>query len=95
MGLATAGGALLVFWPLGFVIGIGLAAAMQLVVRHSARANIATGFLLAPVWLLFGASGLQAGAALASALVIAIRSSSDWNRVYRELWFDRQEDDAP
>lgn len=94
MGLATAGGALLVFWPLGFVIGIGLAAAMQLVVRHSARANIATGVLLALVWRLFGASDLQAGAAIAAGLVIAIRSGSDWNRVYRELWFDRPEDDA-
>ena len=94
MGMATAGGALLFFWPLGFVIGIGLAAAMQLVVRHSARANIATGILLAPVWLLFGATFLQAGAAIVSGLVIAIRAGSDWNRVYRELWFDRQEQDS-
>jgi glycerol-3-phosphate acyltransferase PlsY len=89
MGLATAGGALLIFWPLGFVLGIGLAAAMQLIVRHSARANIATAVLLAPLWLLFGASTLQVGAAVASGVMIAIRATADWNRVYHELWFDR------
>jgi glycerol-3-phosphate acyltransferase PlsY len=90
MGMATAGGALLVFWPLGFVLGIGLAAAMQLVVRHSARGNVATAILLAPLWLLFGASTLQAGAAFAASLIIGIRATSDWKRVYRELWFDRE-----
>ncbi|TFH38130.1 MAG: glycerol-3-phosphate acyltransferase [Anaerolineales bacterium] len=91
MGMATAGGAFLVFWPLGFVLGIGLAAAMQLWVRHSARANIATGILLAPMWFLFGASVLQVGAAIASGLVVILRSISDWNRVYSELWFDRKD----
>ncbi len=90
MGLATAGGALLIFWPLGFVLGIGLAAGMQLVVRHSARANIATALGLAPLWLLFGASTLQAGAAFAASVIIGIRASADWNRVYHELWLDRQ-----
>ena len=94
MGMAAASGALLVFWPLGFVIGIGLAAASQLLVRHSARANIATGVLLAPVWLLFGATLPQAGAAMAAGLVVGIRARSDWNREYRELWFDRQEEDS-
>lgn len=92
MGMAAAGGVLLILWPLGFVLGIGLAAAMQLIVRHSARANIATGVLLAPLWFLFGASVLQIGAAIASSMVVIIRASSDWNRTYRELWFDRQED---
>jgi glycerol-3-phosphate acyltransferase PlsY len=91
MGLATAGGALLVFWPLGFVLGIGLAALMQLVVRHSARGNIATAVLLAPLWLVFGGNTLQVGAAVASSLVIGLRATSDWHRVYRELWFDRPE----
>ena len=92
MGMAAAGGVLLILWPLGFVLGIGLAAAMQLIVRHSARANIATGALLAPLWFLFGASVLQIGAAIASSMVVIIRASSDWNRTYREVWFDRQED---
>jgi len=92
MGMATAGGVLLVLWPLGFVLGIGLAAAMQLIVRHSAKANIATGVLLAPLWFLFGANVLQIGAAIGSSLVVIIRAGSDWNRTYRELWFDRQEE---
>jgi glycerol-3-phosphate acyltransferase PlsY len=92
MGMATAGGALLVYWPLGFVLGIGLAAAMQLVVRHSARGNVATALLIAPLWLLFGASTLQVGAAFAASLIIGVRATTDWNRVYHELWFDRQPD---
>jgi glycerol-3-phosphate acyltransferase PlsY len=94
MGMATAGGALLVFWPLGFVLGIGLAAAMQLIVRHSARGNVGMALLLTPLWLLFGASSLQAGAALAASLIIGVRATSDWNRVYHELWFDRQPDES-
>jgi glycerol-3-phosphate acyltransferase PlsY len=92
MGMATAGGALIVFWPLGSIVGIGLAAAMQLVVRHSARANIATAILLTPVWLLFGATSLQAGAAVVSGLAVGLRATKDWNRVYRELWLDRPAD---
>jgi glycerol-3-phosphate acyltransferase PlsY len=91
MGMATAGGALLIFWPLGFVLGIGLAAASQLVIRHSARGNITAGILLGPLWLLFGATLLQAGVAVAAGLVVSIRAFSDWNRAYRELWFDREE----
>ena len=94
MGMATAGGALLVFWPLGFVLGIGLAAAMQLIVRHSARGNVGMALLLTPLWLLFGASSLQVGAALAASLIIGVRATSDWNRVYHELWFDRQPDES-
>jgi glycerol-3-phosphate acyltransferase PlsY len=89
MGMATAGGALIIFWPLGSIVGIGLAAAMQLVVRHSARANIATAILLTPVWLLFDATSLQAGAAIVSGLVVGLRATRDWNRVYHELWLDR------
>lgn len=94
MGMATAGGALIVFWPLGSVAGIGLAAAMQLIVRHSARANVATGLLLTPLWLLLGGSPLQVGAALAAGLVVAFRATSDWNRVYQELWLDRPVDEG-
>jgi hypothetical protein len=53
---------------------------------------VATALFLAPLWLLFGASTLQAGAALAASLIIGIRATADWNRVYHELWFDRQSD---
>ena len=92
MGMATAGGALLFYWPLGFVLGIGLAAAMQLIVRHSARGNIATAVCLTPLWLVFGATAFQAGAAFAASLIIGVRATADWRRVYSELWFDRQSD---
>jgi glycerol-3-phosphate acyltransferase PlsY len=89
MGMATSGGALLYVWPLGFMLGIGLAAAAQLILRHSARGNILTGVTLAPVWFLFGAGWPRAGVAIAVGVVVAFRAISDWNREYRELWFDR------
>lgn len=90
MGLATGGGVLLYTWPLGFVTGVGLAAASQLVMRHSARGNVLTGVLLTPLWAILGAQWLQLGVSLPVGLLIALRATSDWNRKYRELWFDRE-----
>jgi glycerol-3-phosphate acyltransferase PlsY len=114
MGMAVAGGMLFKLWPLGFAIGLGVVAANQLIIRHSARANFATGLLLGPVWLLFAWIALKvnpagytpagiigpdwanliasvplAAAAAAAGVVIAVRSLSDWKRVYKELWLDR------
>ncbi len=114
MGMAVAGGMMLALWPLGFPIGLGLVLACQLIIRHSARANFATGLFLGPVWLLFAWLMLQVNpsgytpagilgpdwsnvwtslplvaAAAAGGVVISIRSLSDWNRVYKELWLDR------
>ena len=90
MGMASGGGALLAVWPLGFVLAVGLGAALQLLIKHSARANIVTGLLLMPLWLIFKVDIAQLGVALAVGLVISGRALSDWNRVYRELWFDRE-----
>ena len=90
MGMASGAGALLAVWPLGFVLAIGLGSALQLLLKHSARGNVVTGLLLMPLWALFGANGTQLGVALAVGLVISGRALSDWNRVYRELWFDRE-----
>ncbi len=90
MGMASGGGALLAVWPLGFVLAVGLGSAIQLLIKHSARGNVVTGLLLMPLWALFGANGTQLGVALAVGLVISGRALSDWNRVYRELWFDRE-----
>ena len=90
MGVASGAGALLAIWPLGFVLTIGLGSALQLLIKHSARGNIVTGLLLMPLWALFGANWTQLGVSLAVGLVIAGRALSDWNRVYRELWFDRE-----
>jgi glycerol-3-phosphate acyltransferase PlsY len=89
MGMSAAGGALLAAWPLGFVLAVGLAAVTMLVIRHAARANIAASLLVAPVWALFGAALPLIAVAAAGGIVVAFRSSSDWNRVYKELWLDR------
>lgn len=89
MGLASGAGALLAVWPLGFVLALGLDALLQLVVRHSARANFFTGLLLMPLWALFDASYQLLVIAAAVGVVISIRAFSDWRRVYTELWLDR------
>jgi glycerol-3-phosphate acyltransferase PlsY len=89
MGMATAGGALGALWPLGLVILIGLGAALQLVVRHSARANILTGLLAGPLWWVFGADGVQVFTSAVLGVIVAVRALDDWGRVYRELWWDR------
>lgn len=90
MGMAAGGGALLAIWPLGFVLGVGLAAALQLVIRHSARGNFLGGLLLAPMWWIAGAGPPALAIAAGVGVIIAVRASSDWQREYRELWFDRQ-----
>jgi glycerol-3-phosphate acyltransferase PlsY len=92
MGMASGFGALLVTWPLGAVIVIGLGALLQLVVRHSARANVLTGLLLAPLWAVFGATVNMWAIAGVVGLIVAYRALSDWNREYRELWWDREVD---
>ncbi|NIS80381.1 MAG: hypothetical protein GTO14_09290 [Anaerolineales bacterium] len=90
MGLGCGGGGLLATWPLGFVIAIGLGAALQLLIKHSARANVATGLLLAPLWMVFGATPERWVLAGVAGVIVAYRALSDWNRVYRELWWDRE-----
>jgi len=90
MGLSGVGGALLAIYPLGFVIGLVLALAGTLILRHSARGNIAAGLLLGPVLWLASQSAPIGLAATGAGLVVAIRSASDWGRVYKELWLDRE-----
>jgi len=90
MGLATAGGALLAVYPLGFALGIGLAALGSLLLRHSARGNVLTGFLVGPLIGVFSRSVHLALVGLAVGLVVAARSLADWRRVYGELWLDRK-----
>jgi acyl phosphate:glycerol-3-phosphate acyltransferase len=89
MGLATLGGVMLVAYPLGFPVGLALAIAGTLLLRHSARGNVAAGILLGPaLWLLSG-DVLIAALGFGGGLIVAIRSLSDWRRRYRELWLDR------
>jgi len=90
MGLATFGGALLAVNWFSFVIGLGLLLTITLTIRHSARASVFTGILMAPVFYLFDLRGMEIWIALAGGLVIAYRFLIDWNRQYRELWLDRE-----
>jgi glycerol-3-phosphate acyltransferase PlsY len=89
MGIASGAGALLAVWPLGFVLSIGLGVLLQLAIHHTARANFFTGLLLAPLWVIFGASYQLLMVAAVVGVVISIRALSDWQRVYKELWLDR------
>jgi hypothetical protein len=80
--------------PLGFAAGLGLAIAGTLVLRHSARGNVAAGLLIGPVVWLLTREAAPALAAGLGGLIIAARSLSDWRRVYRELWLDRERPQA-
>lgn len=90
MGLATFGGALLAANWFAFVIALGLLLLLTLTIHHGARASVATGVLMAPVFWLFNLRGMEFGIAIAGGLVIAYRFLIDWNRKYRELWLDRE-----
>jgi glycerol-3-phosphate acyltransferase PlsY len=90
MGLATFGGSLLAVNWFAFVIGLGLLLVITLTLRHSARASVFTGILIAPVFWLFSLRGIEFWIAIAGGLVIAYRFLIDWNRKYRELWLDRE-----
>ena len=90
MGLATAGGALLAVNPLAFVLSLGILLILTLTIRHSARAAVFTGLLIAPVLYLFNLRGTVIWMGVAIGLVIAFRFLIDWNRQYRELWLDRE-----
>ena len=90
MGLATTGGAFLALSPLTFLISLGLLVLLVLVIRHSARASVFTGILVAPVLWLFNIRDISFWAALGAGIVIAVRFLIDWNRKYRELWLDRE-----
>jgi acyl phosphate:glycerol-3-phosphate acyltransferase len=90
MGLATTGGAFLATNPLAFLISLGLLILLVLVIRHSARASVFTGILIAPVLWLFNIRDVSFWVALGAGIVIAIRFLMDWNRKYRELWLDRE-----
>ena len=94
MGLATAGGAILAVYPFGFLLGIGVLISMVLLIKHSARGALITGVLLAPTFWLFGERGLSIWLGASLGFVLAVRFFSDWNRVYKELWLDRDKESA-
>jgi glycerol-3-phosphate acyltransferase PlsY len=92
MGLATFGGALLAVNWFAFVIALGLLLLLTLIIHHGARASVATGILMAPVFWLFKLRNIEFWIAVAGGLVIAYRFLIDWNRKYRELWLDREKE---
>jgi len=90
MGNASTGGCLLAAAPIAFVIALGILVALTLILRHSARASLLTGLLMAPAFWLLGLGSPVIWIAAATGLVLAGRFAVDWNRQYRELWLDRE-----
>jgi len=90
MGNASTGGCLLAAAPIAFVIALGILVALTLILRHSARASLLTGLLMAPAFWLLGLGSSVIWIAAATGLVLAGRFAVDWNRQYRELWLDRE-----
>ncbi len=90
MGLATAGGGILAINPLAFLICLGFLILLVLVVRHSARASVFAGILIAPVLWLLNFRDVTFWVGVGVGVVIAFRFLIDWNRKYRELWLDRE-----
>lgn len=91
MGLASAGGGLLAVNPLAFLVGLAILVALVLIIHHSARASVVTGFLMAPAFWLLGLRDTVFWMALAIGAVIMYRFLIDWDRRYRELWLDRDQ----
>ena len=90
MGLATFGGAILSVNWFAMIVGLGLLLTITLTIRHSARASVFAGILLAPTFWLIDMPATEIWIAVACGLVIAYRFLIDWNRKYRELWLDRE-----
>lgn len=90
MGLATTGGCLLAVEPISFIIGLGILISLTLAIKHSARAAVFTGLVLAPAFWILGLHGQIIWVAFACGSVVAYRFLIDWNREYRELWLDRE-----
>jgi glycerol-3-phosphate acyltransferase PlsY len=94
MGLATTGGAFLAVNPLAFLICLAVLILLVLVIHHSARASVFTGIVIAPILWLMGFRDVTFWVAVAVGIVIAMRFLIDWNRKYRELWLDRERNQA-
>jgi glycerol-3-phosphate acyltransferase PlsY len=91
MGLAPANGGMLAAFPFAILITYAMLGLLTLILRHSARASVITGILIAPLFWLIGLRGPVLWIAAAVGLVVAGRFLIDWNRKYRELWLDREQ----
>ena len=90
MGLAPANGGMVAAFPLAILITFAMLGLLTLVLRHSARASVLAGILIAPMLWLVGLRGPVVWIAAAVGAVVALRFLIDWNRQYRELWLDRE-----
>ena len=90
MGLAPANGGMLAAFPFAIFIAYAMLGLLTLILRHSARASVVTGILIAPLFWLVGLRGPILWIATAVGLVGACRFLIDWNRIYHELWVDRE-----
>lgn len=90
MGLAPANGGMLAAFPFAIFITYAVLGLLTLILRHSARASVITGLLIAPLFWLIGLRGPLIWIAAAVGVVVALRFLIDWNRKYRELWLDRE-----
>jgi len=90
MGLAPANGSMIAAFPFAILITYAMLGMLTMVLRHSARASVVTGILIAPVLWLVGLRGPLLWIAAAVGLVVALRFLIDWNRQYHELWLDRE-----
>ena len=90
MGLACAGGGLLVVSPLSVLVLAAVLIVLVLLTRHPARASVFTGVVASPLLWIFNQRGIEFWIAVAAGIVIAYRFLIDWNRHYHELWLDRK-----
>jgi glycerol-3-phosphate acyltransferase PlsY len=90
MGLAPANGGMMAAFPFAILITYAMLGLLTLLLRHSARASVIAGILIAPVLWLIGLRGPVLWIAAAVGLMVALRFLIDWNRQYRELWLDRE-----
>lgn len=90
MGLAPANGCMMAAFPYAILICCGLVLLLTLTIRHSAFASVLAGILYAPLLWLVGLRGPVLEVAAAVGLIVAFRFLVDWNRMYRELWLDRE-----
>jgi glycerol-3-phosphate acyltransferase PlsY len=90
MGLATANGSIMAATPVAAFIIFAMLGTLTLILRHSARASVITGILIAPLLWLVDLRGSVLWIGAAAGLVVAFRFLIDWNRKYREVWLDRE-----
>jgi acyl phosphate:glycerol-3-phosphate acyltransferase len=90
MGLAPANGGMMAAFPFAILITYALVGLLTLILRHSARASLITGLLIAPLLWAIGLRGPVLWIAGAVGLVVALRFLIDWNRQYHEPWLDRE-----